>query len=76
MPHDFGLPSEMNDGLYEFLPTPPSPGDTVEGHLWLLVPERNAHRFYPGFEFQAWAEGKFMAKGVVLEVINETLRRT
>jgi hypothetical protein len=75
MPHDFGLSGENNDGLYEFLPTPPSPGETAEGHLWLLVPERNAHRFFSGFEYKAWAEGEFIAKGVVIEVINEDLRR-
>jgi hypothetical protein len=76
MPNNFGLPGgEMNDGLYEFLPRPPAPGETAEGHLWLLFPERNAGRLFPGFEYQAWTEGKFMATGVVLEVLNETLRR-
>ena len=74
MPHDFGLPEELNDGLYEFVPRPPAPGESAVGNLWLLAPERNAGRLSPGFEFRAWAEGKFFANCVVLEVVNEALR--
>lgn len=76
IPNDFGIPGRMNDGLYEFFPAPPAPGDTAECHVWLFDPECNAGRLFPGFEYRAWSDGKFVAQGVVLEVLNETLRRT
>ena len=73
IPNDFGLPGEMNDGLYEFLASPPVPGEAAEAHLWLLSPERNFGRFFPGFEYQAW-EGRIVAKGTVIEALNKALQ--
>ncbi len=72
-PHDFGLPDEMNDGMYEFPDGPPSPGETARAFVWLLAPERNAGRLSPGREFKMW-EGKIIAHGRILKVINKELR--
>jgi hypothetical protein len=73
MPHDLGLPDEMNDGMYEFIGCPPSPGETARAWLWLLAPDRNQCRIAVGFEYQVW-EGRVIGKGRVLRVINPLLR--
>jgi hypothetical protein len=75
LPHDFGLPDEMNDGAYEFLHAPPLPGKTAEAYVWLLAPERNKGRLYEGFEFRVW-EGRFVGIGKIVEVTNPALRRS
>ncbi len=73
MPQDFGLPGELNDGLYEFTGNPPEPGGSQQAHVWLLAPDRNAGRIYEGFEFRIW-EGHFIGQGKVLRVINPILQ--
>jgi hypothetical protein len=73
IPHDFGLPDEMNDGMYEFIGQPPQPGETQRAYVWLLAPERNRGRIDVGFEYRIW-ESRFVGKGKVLRVINRILR--
>ena len=73
IPHDFGLPDEMNDGMYEFIGQPPQPGETQRAHLWLLAPERNRGRMAVGDEYRIW-EGHFIGRGKVLRIINPILR--
>jgi hypothetical protein len=73
LPHDFGLPEEMNDGMYAFDGEPPEPGATQRAKLWLLAPERNQGRLYVGFEYLIW-EGRTIGKGRIIEVINPLLR--
>ncbi|NMG04875.1 hypothetical protein [Azoarcus taiwanensis] len=73
LPHDFGLPEELNDGMYEFLGEPPHPGSTQKALIWLLAPERNQGRLYQGFEFRAW-EGHIIGKGKIVRVLNPILR--
>ena len=72
LPHDFGLPNEINDGMYEFLGKPPGPGETQIARVWLLAPERNAGRLHVGFEFRAW-ERVFFAHCRVIKVLNPVL---
>jgi len=72
LPHDFGLPDEFNDGMYEFIVAEPSPGEVQGAVVWLLAPERNAGRLYEGFEFRAW-DNKFIATCKVLRVLNPSL---
>jgi len=72
MPHDFGLPHEMNDGMYEFVYEPPKPGEIQRAYVWLSVPERNRGRIKVGLEYRIW-DGRFIGKGKVLRVINPML---
>ena len=72
LPHDFGLPEEFNDGMYEFLGEPPRPGGSQKAHIWLLAPERNQGRISQGFEFRVWAGG-FIGHGKVIRIINPLL---
>lgn len=73
LPQDFGLPDEMNDGMYEFTGEPPIPGGSQKAHVWLLAPERNQGRIFKGFEYRGWA-GSFIGHGKVIRVINPILR--
>lgn len=57
IPHDFGLPDEMNDGMYDFVGPPPQPGETQRAHVWLLAPERYQGRIDVGFEYRIWEAG-------------------
>jgi hypothetical protein len=75
LPNDFGLPGEMNDGMYEFLGEPPNPGASQTARVWLLAPERNRGRIYEGFEYRLW-EGRLIGNGKVIRVINPLLRAT
>jgi hypothetical protein len=72
VPHDFGLPEEFNDGMYEFVGNPPAPGESQRAFVWLLVPERNHGRFMPGFEFSIW-EGRTIGTGRIIRVVNAAL---
>ncbi|WP_157667466.1 hypothetical protein [Comamonas serinivorans] len=72
VPHDFGLPGEMNDGLYEFTGEPPAPGASQRAFVWLLAPDRNYGRFEPGFEFSIW-EGRNIGTGRIICVLNAAL---
>lgn len=72
MPHDFGFPDELNDGLYEFAGDPPAPGASQKAYVWLLAPDRNFGRFEPGFEFSIW-ESRTIGTGRILRVLNATL---
>ena len=75
VPHDFGLPDELNDGMYEFPDGGAlAPGETGRAFVWLLAPERNAHRFIVGHEFKMW-NGDWVGGGKILKVINPELRR-
>jgi hypothetical protein len=73
LPHDFGLPDEINDGMYEFIGEPPSPGNSQRAYVWLLAPERNRGRFYEGFSYRVWAGG-FIGNGKIVCVINPILK--
>lgn len=72
VPHDFGLPGEFNDGMYEFIGDPPVPGATQRAFVWLLAPERNYGRFAQGFEFSIW-DGRTIGTGRITQVLNASL---
>lgn len=72
LPQDFGLSEELNDGMYEFIGEPPSPGGKQKAYVWLLVPERNRGRLFENFQYRIW-EGKFVGTGKIIRVINPIL---
>jgi len=73
VPHDFGLPDEMNDGMYEFPDGGAlEPGGTGRAFVWLLAPEQNAGRFAPGFTFRIW-EVRWVGRGKIVRVLNADL---
>jgi len=73
LPHDFGNPDGFNDGMYQFLGEPPSPGSSQKAILWLLAPEMNSGRFNIGFEYKIW-DGRFIGRGKITRIINPILR--
>jgi hypothetical protein len=73
LPNDFGVPGEMNDGMYIFKADPPGPGETASAELWLLVPEQNAGRLREGFKFFPW-HMRLIGEGTVQTVVNPELR--
>jgi hypothetical protein len=72
-PNDFGLPGELNDGMYIFKGNPPGPGETALAELWLLAPERNSGRLYEGYKFVPWPLGK-IGEAIIRTVVNPILR--
>lgn len=73
--HDFGLLDELNDGHHEY---PESgcvaPGETGRAHIWLLAPERQTRRLFPGFIFNVQEGSHVVGQGRVLRILNEDLR--
>jgi translation elongation factor EF-Tu-like GTPase len=75
--HNFGLPNgEINDAAHENIGQEWVPmGTTVDALLQLLNPERQAARFYPGFEFTVQEAMKVVGHGRIIEILNPLLRR-
>jgi hypothetical protein len=74
LPHDFGLPDEWNDGMYEFVGDPPTPGAKGTAKVWLLAPDRNRGRFDVGFKFRVWDGRRWIGDGRITAVLNPELR--
>jgi len=73
--HDFGLGEILNDAHHEYTGADTvQPGDSVQAELWLLVPEYQLGRLYPGFEFTVQEGSRVVGHGVVVEVVNPALR--
>jgi hypothetical protein len=75
--HDFQHPEDqLNDAMHfvvgkEFLPL----GVLANSEVWLLVPERQTGRLYPGFKFNIHAGGEVVGHGSVVEVVNNDLAK-
>jgi hypothetical protein len=71
--HDFGLTGELHIALHEY---PESgwapPGVETKALLWLLAPDLQKGRFYPGLEFTV-VEGGVVGHGHVIAVLNREL---
>lgn len=73
--HDFGLPGTLNDAAHEYIGQDfAAPGETVLANVWLLVPEYQAGRLYPGFCFTVQEGSRLVGNAVVQEVLNASLR--
>lgn len=74
--HDFGLKGELNDAQHEYPDVEwVQPGQTVRSLLWLLVPERQPGRFYPGLSFAVREGPRVVGHGKVLSVLNKALEQ-
>jgi translation elongation factor EF-Tu-like GTPase len=72
--HDFGLET-LNDAVHEYIGQEfGTPGQSVLTNLWLLVPELQVGRLYPGFEFTVQEGARLVGRAVVKEVLNAKLR--
>lgn len=72
--HDFGLPGEINDAQHEYPGVDwVQPGQTVHALLWLLMPERQKGRLYPGFTFTVQEGPRVVGSGTIVTVVNQTL---
>ena len=74
--HDFHLPGEINDAQHEYLDGGKlEPGQTGKALLWLLGPERQKGRLYPGFEFTVQEGARLIGRGKITQVLNAELRK-
>jgi elongation factor Tu len=73
--HDFGLDT-LNDAAHEYIGMESvSPGQSARANLWLLVPEYQNGRLYPGFKFTVKEGPRIVGHGVVVAVINPILAK-
>ena len=73
--HDFGL-SSTNDAAHEYIGQDwAAPGETVLANVWLLVPEFQNGRLFPGFTFTVQEGARIVGHAVVQEVVNGHLRK-
>ena len=72
--HDFGNPGELNDGLHEYPGVDSiSPGSHGSARIWLLFPERQAGRLWPGMPFNIQEGNRVVGQGKISRVVNEAL---
>ncbi len=74
---DLGLPGTHNDALFDF----PGRdwlnlGDEVSAEVWILCPELQRGRLFPGFEFTLCEGSRVVARATVTAVHNSSLLRT
>jgi translation elongation factor EF-Tu-like GTPase len=75
--HDFSVDGMLNDAHHEYVGVESvAPGTTARAQLWLLAPEYQAGRLYPGFQFTVQEGPHIVAHGEVVHVLNPTLRAT
>lgn len=73
--HDFGLAGILNDAHHEYVGVESvAPGTTARALLWLLAPEYQTGRFFPGFKFKVQEGNRVVAHGVIVNVVNPMLR--
>jgi translation elongation factor EF-Tu-like GTPase len=74
--HDFGLTGELHCALHEYLERRcVEPGTDAKALLWLLAPEVQRGRFYPGLRFTVQEGAKVVGHGEVVTVLNRELAR-
>lgn len=74
--HDFGLVGTLNDAAREYIgQDTAAPGETVLANVWLLIPEHQTGRLYPGFRFTVQEGLRVVGNAVVQEVLNGSLRK-
>jgi hypothetical protein len=73
--HDFGLTGELHIALHEYPESGlATPGVETKALLWLLAPDVQKDRFYPGLKFTV-LEGGVVGHGDVVTVLNKELAR-
>lgn len=73
--HDFGLQGTLNDAAHEYVgQETAAPGECVRANLWLLAPELQTGRLYPGFAFTVQEGSRVVGRAVVEQVVNPALR--
>ena len=73
--HDFGIPGMHFGGHHELVGQERVlPGESVRSLVWLLDPESQVGRLAPGFEFNVHEGLQVVARGVIVNVINQALR--
>jgi hypothetical protein len=75
--HDFHHPEGgLNDGLHFLMGRDDLPlGVVAASEVWLLAPERQVDRFFPGFEFNLHSGPVVVGSGFITRVVNEQLAR-
>jgi hypothetical protein len=75
--HDFKHPEGgVNDGLHFLVNRDElTLGRVGETEVWLLCPERQLGRFYPGFEFDIHSGASIVGHGFITKVVNEQLAK-
>ncbi len=73
--HDFGLDGMFNDAHHEYIGVESvPPGTTARAQLWLLAPEFQVGRLFPGFKFSVHEGVHVVAHGIIVSVVNPALR--
>lgn len=73
--HDFHIPGMFNDAHHEYIGRQQvPPGETALAQLWLLAPEFQVGRLYPGFNFTVQEGARIIGRGTVTKVLNVTLQ--
>lgn len=74
--HDFGVEGMLNDALHEYPDSGQlNPGAKGRALLWFLCPEHQLNRLYEGMHFTVQEGRRVVGRGVILKVLNETLRK-
>ena len=73
--HNFGL-ANLNGAAHEYVAQDcVEPGSSALTHLWLLDPQAQSRRLYPGFKFTVQEGGRIVGYGSVVAIFNTELRR-
>ena len=66
----------VNDGLHFLINRDELPlGDVGESEVWLLCPERQSGRFFPGLEFDIYGGATLVGHGFITKVVNKHLAK-
>jgi translation elongation factor EF-Tu-like GTPase len=73
--HNFGIPGMLNDAVHEYIgPGKVEPGESALANIWLLTPEYQEGRLYPGFTFTVQEGSRVVGHGVIRRIPNESLQ--
>jgi translation elongation factor EF-Tu-like GTPase len=74
--HDFGLIGELHGAQHEYPEQDwVEPGTSAKALLWLIAPDVQKARFYPGLKFTVQEGPKVVGHGEVVAVLNKELAR-
>jgi len=73
--HAFGVSGTLYDALHEYPDGPVEPGQSGRALLWLLQPELQRGAIFEGMEFTVQEGRRVVARGRIVKVLNEDLRR-
>jgi len=74
--HDFGVAGTLYDAMHEYLDNDSAqPGAEARAYVYLLAPEFQKGRLYPGFRFTVQDGPKIVGHGEIVAVLNPELAR-